>query len=374
MDGVSKQTAIESAEVGNRLAVEIAQLTGVAGFQVTPISPIDPQPGNASRLNTLLEQFPTGGDTRLIVADFQDLGPTDVRPQLARINRNAPPEKSWVLCLGLHQPQTAARAIGAAQTRQLNSSENTFLFLRDLARVAKDLEPVLIGDEFANQQAKVIYRNREKILLVWQQMIVKTVTEADSPQVEFLENERRIATRIQIQLANQLPLLLGSISIGNRPALLYEWIPARNASETYIRSRDIDWIVAELKTTIARLHEFDIVHNDLRLPNLILDRSVRQIRLLDFEYSGPETKPDENPDHYRPFQPASSAAAEIMAEITPRMNRDNRGDLPLGRKQTDLAAVHSLEKGLRDRWFHFKWFAFRRLQKFYRITTKRIRI
>ena len=105
------------------------------------------------------------------------------------------------------------------------------------------------------------HQKRDKICIRSRGYFVKTTSSADSPFNEFLNNEYRIASRLQA-LPDHLPLLLHSSQIDGRRVLVYENIPGRDLlAESIVRQSDVGWICKELAGFLAGLKSLNLVHN-----------------------------------------------------------------------------------------------------------------
>ncbi len=320
---------------------------------------IVPLGGVTSTLMAALESQTTGSGQPLVVGDLRNIPEKDLRQTCVTINQLCDPGTTWMLLVGLKNPAKLLAAIGAQSATLIDAIPDTWLCRRNIEQDIRDLfEQHYDTATGFDSKLNIRHQKRDKICIRWRGYFVKTTMSADSPYNEFLDNEYRIAARLQT-LADHLPLLLYSGEFGGRRVLVYENIPGKNLAESIVRQNDIDWICRELADFLRGLKRLNLVHNDLRLENILVVPAEQKVRVVDFEF-GSELFANEAHDHQLPFQPTSEAAGQILRRLWPQVNRRNLGAVPLGTAETDAAALATIERGLSNRVDYWRrWLQYR---------------
>lgn len=250
------------------------------------------------------------------------------------------------------------REIGKSFASNIGSARRVFMGERDVHGLLQELDQKLGNGASPGKLAELgvtLRHSREdKLCLEMNALFVKTVNSRFSPYNRQLKNELDIAYRLS-RYPEYVPILIAGVELDGRMYLAYEKLQGPSLRDAFVCSRHILWIVRELKNFTGLLKRLGLVHNDLKPQNVLLETGNREIRIVDYEFSGPGRSWDrEADDQYLPFEPQNLDEEAVLLSQMQRVGGDHRSSYGPGFYENDRYAVNKIIGLLRNRPVYFR--------------------
>jgi serine/threonine protein kinase len=224
---------------------------------------------------------------------------------------------------------------------------------RDIYGLLEILDSEL-GDEVTPARRAALgealhYTREDKLCLNWKKWFVKTVMTRHSAYNCQLNNELLFAKSLAGH-PEYTPLLIASTELNGRVYLVYENVSGPSLNDTYLLSRDVPWVARELGRFVDQLRSLELVHNDLKPQNVLLDRRSREIRVTDYEFGGLGQSWDGRAvKESLLFKPRTLAEERVLKSQMERVGGDFRSLYGPGYFENDRYALNKILGLLRNR-------------------------
>jgi len=255
--------------------------------------------------------------------------------------------------------------IGTFVSSNIGKRREIWLGERDVYGAVRELDSIL-GDgldrkKLAKHRVSLHHTKRDKVCLKWKSWFIKTVQSRGSLYNCLLRNELRIARRLT-RYPEYTPLLIAGLEFNGRMYILYENLKGTCLRDTFVRRRDVDWISRELLRFLDLLKFLGVVHNDLKPQNVILVKGSKEIRIVDYELSGPGILAEVRNETWRLlFRPQTLEEERFLIDQVALVGGDYRSPFGPGYHENDRYAVNKIigllknrRRYRRERYLHFR--------------------